>query len=258
MAAPRPSDREPRPHPELAGRTALVTGAGRRIGRAVALHLARRGCRIAVHVGASLDAGQALVDELRRSGRQAELFPADQRSVAEIEAACDAAEEHFGGIDLLVNSAALWPKAELESMTQEDFDLALEVNLRGPFFFARRLGLAMRERGRGAIINIADVSGDRPFVDSLPYCAAKAGLVSITYGLAKALAPKVRVNAIGPGPILFPEGYPAEAADRDRRATLLGREGSPDDIAAAVEYLATAPNVTGVLLPVDGGYRFGI
>ena len=258
MAAPERTDPAPRPHPELEGRAALVTGAGRRIGRAVALHLARLGCRLAVHVGNSLDEGQALVDELRRAGRQAELFPADQRSVAEIEAACDAAEEAFGGIDLLVNSAALWPKAELESLTQEDFDLALEVNLRGPFFFARRLGLAMRARGRGAIVNIADVSGDRPLVDSLPYCAAKAGLVSITYGLAKALAPTVRVNAIGPGPILFPEGYPAEAAERDRRATLRGREGTPEDIAAAVVYLATAPNVTGVLLPVDGGYRFGI
>ena len=116
----------------------------------------------------------------------------------------------------------------------------------------------MKRRGRGSIVSIADVAQDRPWVDSLPYCMAKAGVVSMTYGLAKALAPHVRVNAIGPGPILFPPDYPAELARRDREATLRGREGEPEDIARAVRFLLTSPNVTGVLLPVDGGYRFGI
>lgn len=241
----------------LAGRTVLVTGAGKRVGRAIALALGRAGANVAVHVGRSLEEGQAVVGELQALGVDADVFAANQREVVEIEACCDAALERFGAIDGLVNSAAIWPQGDLEALTQEDFDQAVEVNLRGPFFFARKLGLAMRERG-GAIVNIADVSTDRPWVDSLPYCAAKAGVVSMTFGLAKALAPRVRVNAIGPGPILFPPDYPAERASADRAATLRGREGHPEDIAQAALYLLSAVNVTGVLLPVDGGYRFGI
>lgn len=241
----------------MAGRTVLVTGAGKRVGREIALTLGRAGANVAVHVGRSLEGGQAVVNELLEMGVDAEVFAANQREVVEVEACCDAALERFGRVDGLVNSAAIWPQGDLESLTQEHFDQAIEVNLRGPFFFARKLGMAMREHG-GAIVNIADVSTDRPWVDSLPYCAAKAGVVSMTYGLAKALAPHVRVNAIGPGPILFPPDYPAERATEDREATLRGREGHPEDIAQAVLYLLAAVNVTGVLLPVDGGYRFGI
>ena len=116
----------------------------------------------------------------------------------------------------------------------------------------------MRRAGGGCIVSVADVSADRPWPDSLPYCMAKAGVVAMTYGLAKALAPEVRVNAIGPGPIVFPPDYPEEARRADRAATLRGREGRPEDIARAVRFLAESPNVTGTFLPVDGGYRFGI
>lgn len=242
----------------LSGQRALVTGAGRRVGREIALELARAGVHLAVHVGRSLEQGEETARMARELGVEAEVFQADQRSVPEIEATVQAALERFAGLDILVNSAAVWPRTRLAQTTQEDFDLALETNLRGPFFFARALGLAMRERGGGSIVNIADVSTDRPWVDSLAYCAAKAGLVSMTYGLAKALAPTVRVNAIGPGPVLFPADHDPAARAADRDATLLGREGSPQDIAQAVVYLASAEFVTGVLLPVDGGYRFGI
>ncbi|MHC4376211.1 MAG: SDR family NAD(P)-dependent oxidoreductase, partial [Planctomycetota bacterium] len=154
----------------LAGRTVLVTGAGKLFGRAIALALGRASANVAVHVGRSLEEGQAVVNELLALGVDAEVFAANQREVVEVEACCDAALERFGTIDGLVNSAAIWPQGDLETLTQEDFDQAVEVNLRGPFFFARKLGLAMRERG-GAIVNIADVSTDRPWVDSLPYCA---------------------------------------------------------------------------------------
>jgi pteridine reductase len=239
-------------------RRALVTGAGLRVGRAIALELARAGADVVVHVHRSRSAGEETADEVRALGRQAWVIAADQRDVAAIGRACAEAWERCGGLHWLVNSAALWPKVELAHCRQEDFDLALETNLRGPFFFARELGPRMAAAEGGAIVNLVDVSADRPAVDSLPYCAAKAGLVSLTYGLAKALAPRVRVNAVAPGPVLFPVDYPAEQAAADRAATLLGREGSPMDVARAVRFLLESPNVTGTVLPVDGGYRFGI
>lgn len=241
----------------LAGRTALVTGAGKRIGRAIARTLAEAGADIVVHVNRSTSEGEQAAEEIRALGRRAVVVQADQRNVPEIQAACERAATELGPVDHLVLSAAIWPHVELDETSQEDFDLALEVNLRGPFFWARFLGPRMRTRG-GSITAIADVAHDRPWPASLPYCMAKAGVVSMTYGLARALAPQVRVNAIGPGPILFPPDYPEERKREDVSATLLGREGSPEDIAGAVLYLTTSTNVTGVMLPVDGGYRFGI
>lgn len=235
-----------------------MTGAGVRVGRAIALELARAGCDVAVHVNRSRGPGEDTAAEVEALGSRSAVVTADQRDVDAIRAACDAAEAQLGPIDWLVNSAAIWPQVDVERTTQEDFDLALEVNLRGPFFWAQTLGPRMRARGGGAIVSIADVSTDRPWVDSLPYCMAKAGVVSMTFGLAKALAPDVRVNAIGPGPVLFPPDYPAERAAADRAATLRGREGTAEDIARAARFLLEAENVTGVLLPVDGGYRFGI
>lgn len=243
--------------PELQGRVALVTGAGRRVGRAIALDLGAAGADVVVHVNRSRGPGEEVAQELRALGVRAVVVAADQRDVDAIRAACAAAEQALGPVDLLVNSAATWPHADLASLTPEDFDEALEVNLRGPFFWALTLGRAMAARDGGAIVSLADVTTDRPDPAALPYALAKSGVVSMTYGLAKALAPKVRVNAIGPGPILFPEGYPEARAAADRAATLRGVEGRPEDVAAAVRYLAAAPNVTGVLLPVDGGYRFG-
>ncbi|QDU69716.1 SDR family NAD(P)-dependent oxidoreductase [Engelhardtia mirabilis] len=241
-----------------AGRRALVTGAGVRVGREIALELARAGADVAIHVNRSHGPGEETAEAVRALGRRAIVVAADQRDVAAVRAACDEAESELGPIDWLVNSAATWPHVAIENLEQEDFDAALEVNLRGPFFWAQTLGTRMRARGGGAIVSIADVSFDRPWPDSLPYCMAKAGVVSMTYGLAKALAPRVRVNAVGPGPVLFPQDYPQERADDDRAATLRGREGSPLDVARAVRFLLEAENVTGVLLPVDGGYRFGI
>lgn len=242
----------------LEGEIALVTGAGKRIGRAIALELARAGADVVVHVNTSVDEGEETAHELEALGVRARVVTADQRDVGAVERACARAREVLGPVSVLVNSAAIWPTVALAECTQADFDLALEANLRGPFFWARYLGVEMKRAGRGAIVSIADVSADRPWIRSLPYCIAKAGVISMTFGLAKALAPEVRVNAIGPGPILFPPDYPESRRRVDRESTLRGREGEPDDIAKAVRFLCESPNVTGVFLPVDGGYRFGI
>ncbi len=242
----------------LSGETALVTGAGKRIGKAIALELARAGADVVVHVNSSRAEGEESAAEIRALGRRAAVVVADQRDVAAIKRACDEAEAALGPVSLLVNSAAIWPHVDIAECTQEDFDLAIEVNLRGPFFWARYLGAAMKARGHGAIVSIADVTADRPWADSIPYCISKAGIISMTYGLAKALAPAVRVNAIGPGPILYPPDYPDALKQKDRDATLRGWEGSPEDIARAARFLLESPNVTGVFLPVDGGFRFGV
>lgn len=242
----------------FAGEVALVTGAGKRIGRAIALELARAGARIIVHVNHSQAEGRETASEIESLGGAAAVIQADQRDITAIKTACDRAAEIFGPVSILINSAAIWPKVPLENITEEDFDTALETNLRGPFFWARHLGVAMKQRGRGCIVNLADVTHDRPRVDCIPYEIAKAGVVSMTYGLAKALAPAVRVNCIAPGPIDFPVNYSSEAAGKDVRATLLGRRGEGGNIAHAARFLCENDYITGAVLPVDGGYRFGI
>jgi NAD(P)-dependent dehydrogenase (short-subunit alcohol dehydrogenase family) len=258
LVQPSAMDSSPRTDRSLSGEVALVTGAGVRIGRAIALELGRAGADVVVHVHDSRDEGEAVAEELAALGARAAVVVADQRDVAAVRAACEEAARTLGSVTILVNSAAIWPRVALEELAEEDFDLAIDVNLRGPFFWARHLGPEMKRAGGGCIVSLADVCIDRPAVDALPYAMAKAGLVSMTYGLAKALAPEVRVNAIGPGPVLFPPDHPQEAREADRRATLRGREGAPEDVARAVRFLAESPNVTGTFLPVDGGYRFGI
>lgn len=242
----------------LEGRSALVTGAGKRIGKAIALELARAGANIAVHVNSSLEEGRQTARESAAFGARTCVVTANQRDVEDVRGACNQAAQALGPISILVNCAAIWPQAALETISREDFDLALETNLRGPFFWARFLGPEMKKQGKGCIVNIADVSADRPLAEAIPYCMAKAGIVSMTYGLAKALAPEVRVNAIGPGPMLFPPDYPEEKKREELEATLLGREGGADAIAKAVRFLCEHDYITGTMLPVDGGFRFGI
>ena len=242
----------------IEGKTVLVTGAGRRIGRAIALDLAQHGMSVAVHVFQSRVAGEETAAACRALGVKSTVVVADQADVTAVQRACKTASTTLGTIHALVNSAAIWPKVAFEHTTQDDFDTALNVNLRGPFFFAQALAKEMTEYGEGAIINIADVSAERPFIDALPYSLAKAGLITLTKGLAKALAPHVRVNCVSPGPIEFPISYSEHEAQKDIDATLLGREGHATDVVAAVRYLLNAPYVTGAQLPVDGGFRFGI
>lgn len=244
--------------PSTAGRVALITGAAKRVGRAIALELAGAGVHLVLHARSSLNDTRKLAEEIGSLGVRTLVVQADQRDVDAIRAACDTAWKRLGPMDLLVNSAATWPHVNIEQCTQEDYDLALETNLRGPFFWARYVGVRMKKQGGGCIVSLGDAVHDRPPPRSLPYSLAKAGIVTMTHGLAKALAPEVRVNAVAPGPVLFPEGYSREAKDRDRSRTLLGREGSPEDIAKAVRFLFESPYITGTVLPVDGGFRFGM
>ena len=161
---------------------------------------------------------------------------------------------HFQRVDILVNNASSFYPTPLEEVTEEQWEDLIQANLSGPWRFAQALGPVMKRRKAGKIINIVDTAAFRPWTSYLPYCAAKGGLVTLTWGLARALAPHVQVNGIAPGPILFPRGIPA----RERRAavekTLLKRAGSPEDVAQAALFLLEGSDyVTGVILPVDGG-----
>ena len=239
---------------ELLGRTALVTGAARRVGRAIALALADRGMDIVVHYKGSAPEARATAEAVERLGRRAVTIQADLAQPEEVEALVDRAVETFGTIDVLVNSAALFHRTPLEKLTGQEWDQFLRVNLIGPFLLARRLGLLMRQRGEGKIVNIADIAGIRPWTDFLPYSVSKGALITLTQGLARALAPEVQVNAVAPGSVLLPEEY----GDREReaivRATPLKRIGDPVDVAKTVLFLLEGSDfITGQVVVVDGG-----
>ena len=238
----------------LAGRWALVTGAARRVGRAIALELGARGAHVVVHHHTSTAEAAATVAELERRGVRALALAADLARSEAVAALAAEAEARTGGIAVLVNSASNYLRTPFDGLTEAAWDASLDVNLKAPFLLAWHLGRAMRARGEGAIVNVADWAGERPYPHYLPYCVSKGGLVSLTRGLARELAPSVRVNAVAPGPVLLPEDFGPEQAEAVRRATPLGRIGCPDDVARCVRFLVEeAVFSTGALVHVDGG-----
>jgi NAD(P)-dependent dehydrogenase (short-subunit alcohol dehydrogenase family) len=242
---------------ELKGRVALVTGGAVRVGRAIALELARRGADVGITYRTSQHAVESAVKEIASFGVRAHAVSCDQADPEQVKEAVRLTEEALGPIDILVNSAAVFRRTPLETATLEDWDEHLDVNLRGPWLYAQAVGPGMKRRGWGAIVNLVDVAVEKPFPGYLPYSASKAGLVAITRGLARGLAPEVRVNAIAPGIAEWPDDFPEDQKQPLLDRTLLRRAGSPQDIAGAAAYLTLAPYVTGVILPVDGGLRLG-
>lgn len=233
------------------GKVALVTGAGQRLGRAVALGLAADGADLVIHYRTSQGQAQDTVREIEKGGRRAIALGADLGSVAEIQRLVDQAAQHFGRLDILVNSAANFLPASVVSTTAEIWDAALDTNLRAPFFCAQAAAPLLR-RTRGVIINFADTGGLRGWTGYIPHSVSKAGVVMLTHVLAKALAPEVRVNGIAPGTITMPGDPPEWESDFVKRAPL-ARSGAPSDIAETVLFLVHAKFITGQTLVVDGG-----
>jgi pteridine reductase len=235
---------------------ALVTGAGIRLGRAVSEMLAGDGFRVALHYHQHRDQAEALATQLRQHetdfGRAA-CFAADLSSPHTMEPLVDRIEQEMGPLDALVLSAAIYPRDPLEEVDPASFEETLRVNLVSPFLLARAAGLRMRARGRGTITALLDWSVDRPYTDRIPYTIAKAGLRAGVLGLARALAPQVRVNGVALGAVLLPEDTSAALTERIRVAAPLQRIGTPTDAAEAVRYLMHADFVTGTILTVDGG-----
>lgn len=239
---------------ELHGRTALVTGAARRVGRAIALSMADRGADVVIHYKSSASEAGETVKAVERLGRRASAIQADLADPDQVETLADRAVKAFGKIDVLVNSAAIFRRTPFEQLTVQDWEQFLRVNLTGPFLLARRLGLQMRQHGAGKIINIADVAGMKPWADFLPYSVSKGMVITMTQGLAKALAPEVQVNAVVPGTVLLAEEYSEKERESIVRGTPLKRIGDPADIAQTVLFLIEGSDfITGQVVVVDGG-----
>jgi NAD(P)-dependent dehydrogenase (short-subunit alcohol dehydrogenase family) len=238
---------------ELAGKTALVTGGAVRVGRAIAEALAAAGCDVAIGYRRSATAARATVRDLRALGVRAVACRADLGQPAEVQRLAAEAVRVLGRLDILVNNAAIFARTPLATTTPPEFDRLIAVNLRGPFFLAQAAARIMGRRG-GRIINVADVAAVGAWPSYIPYAISKAGLVMLTRGLAVALAPRIQVNAVGPGLVLFPEGFPRARRRALARRVPMGRAGSPGDVAAAVRFFATCPPyITGQILYVDGG-----
>lgn len=238
---------------ELQGRVALVTGAGRRLGRAMARALADRGMTLAIHHHASAEGARELEKEIRNQGGQAFCFSAD---LTDPQAARDLPQQvsrHFGRLDVLVNSAAIMHRARLEETTPADWDAVHALNLRGVFFCTQGAASLLRA-ARGKVVNLADLAGLEPWPGFAAHSISKAGVVMLTKVLALSLAPEVTVNAIAPGAVLVPEDYSGEDRERLARSTPLRRLGSPADVIAALLYILEGGDfLTGETLVVDGG-----
>ena len=236
---------------KLSGRVALVTGAGKRLGRAVALRLAEEGADVAVHYHTSEADAKEVVAAIEKLGRHATAIPANLGSVEEIRRLVAEAGSEFGRLDVLVNSAAIFLPASIFSTREEIWDASLDTNLKAPFFCAQAAAPLLR-RNKGAIVNLADTGGLLGWPGFIPHSISKAGVVMLTRVLAKALAPDVRVNAIAPGTITM-SGDPPEWEREFIQLSILGRTGRPADIADAVMYLVGAEFMTGHVLVLDGG-----
>lgn len=238
----------------LQGKVALVTGAGRRVGQAIAFALAERGCALAIHYRSSRTGAEEAAARIIEQRGRAQIFGAELESVDEIERMVANVIEAFGRLDVVVNSASVFYRKPLEQLTERDWDLNLDTNLKAPFFLSKFAGVTMRRQGAGKIINIGDWAGVKPYNNYLPYTVSKAGLIGLTRALAKALAPEVQVNCVALGPVMPPDEYRPEEIERLRRATLTKTLGSSGDVARAVLFLCEGTDfATGSTLMLDGG-----
>jgi NAD(P)-dependent dehydrogenase (short-subunit alcohol dehydrogenase family) len=242
--------------------TALVTGAGRRLGRAMALYLAGRGHDLALHYASSQDEAESLAAEIRAMGRRAETFRADLLTEAETEALIPAATAALGPLTVLVNNASIFEYDRIDTATRQSWDRHIESNLRAPYVltqgFARQCPPTVTDENgeplaQGLIVNLIDQRILKLTPEFSSYTIAKMGLWALTRTAAQGLAPHVRVNAIGPGPTLQGTRQSAEHFARQRGATVLGRGAHPSDICAALGFFLDSPAVTGQFLAIDGG-----
>jgi len=237
----------------LEGAGALVTGAGRRIGQAIAIGLARAGCDVAVHYHGSASGAEQTARAIRGAGRRAELVQADLTDPHAARGLADQAARVLKRLDVVVNSAAIMVRQPVEDVTPESWDATLDLNLRATFFVSQGAIPHLR-RAKGKIVNIADLAGLEPWPAYVPHCISKAGVVMLTKALARALAPDIAVNAIAPGAVLLPEEWDEQSREHIRETTPLDRLGAPADVVAAVRFLlADTDYVTGTVLVIDGG-----
>ncbi|MHB1591698.1 MAG: pteridine reductase [Sulfuricella sp.] len=241
----------------MQGKVVLITGGAKRVGAAICRRLHGAGANLMIHYRSSAAEAEALRDELnRKRPDSAALVQADLHDVEQLPDLVAATVRHYGRLDVLINNASSFYPTAVGEIGEKDWHDLLGTNLKAPLFLSQAAAQPLR-LSHGCIVNIADIHAERPMKSYLVYSIAKAGLVALTKSLAHELGPEVRVNAVAPGPIMWPEEDPTfDDQERCRIVahTLLKREGSPDDIARAVLFLVKdAPYITGTILPVDGG-----
>lgn len=243
---------------ELTGKKALVTGGSRGIGRAIVLELARQGADVAFDYKGDPAEGEAVVQEVRKLGRNALSFPVDAADYAQVGEVVKSVLKEFGALDILVNNAGITRDAVIWKMTPEQWDAVIGVNLKGYFNHIRAAAPVFKEQRRGKIINIASINGLRGKFGQSNYCAAKAGVIGLTKSVAKELGRyQVTVNCVAPGMIEteMTKTLPAEAVEAAIKESALGKLGRPEDVAHLTAFLASekADHITGTVIQVDGG-----
>lgn len=245
---------------------ALVTGAGKRLGRAMALYLARRGFDLAVHYSSSAEDAEATAAEIRALGRKALTLQADLLDEAQVETLVPRAVAALGPLTVLVNNASIFEYDRIDTATRRSWDRHMESNLRAPYVltqaFARQCPPAALDamgepRAQALVVNLIDQRIWKPTPEFSTYTIAKMGLWALTQTAAQGLAPGIRVNAIGPGPTLQGARQSADHFARQRAATILKRGANPEDIVAALGFFLDSPAVTGQMIAVDGGQHLG-
>lgn len=238
----------------LQGQVALVTGAARRLGRVIALTLARAGANVVVNYHRSRAEALATAREIAALGVEVLAVRADVAKPAQVQAMFRAVERRFGRLDILVNNAGVFFRGKWDQLREKDWDRVLDVNLKGTFFCAQAAARLMRRQKRGHIINISSLGGLQAWPSYAHYCASKAAAIMLTRCLAKALAPHIRVNSVAPGTIQFRGERRSRFPENVVRTTPLQKAGRPEDVAEMVLYLATYGDfITGQVLAVDGG-----
>jgi pteridine reductase len=233
---------------DLSGKTALITGGARRLGRALAIHLRQAGCSIVVHYNRSKEEAQALQSEIG-----CRLFQADFEK-GSIKTLQSRLKEEIGFVDILINNASTFSQSDWEDLTEDIWDKDLTVNLKVPFFLAHFFGKQMKVKGFGKIVSMADIAAERSYLQYLPYSIAKSGVVAFTQALARSLAPEVQVNAIAPGTILFPENMPEDIQKTIIGNIPAGRTCSIEEFLQTVDFLlADVDYITGQTIVLDGG-----
>jgi len=233
----------------FAGQVALVTGGGKRVGRAIALGLGRAGANVVVNYNTSRDGAAEVVKEIEAMGRKAIAVQADVSKRADVQTLVATAQQTFGRLDILVSNTGIFFPVKFEDLTDEQWDRTLNTNLKSQFLCAQAAAPIMKLRGRGRIVNITSLGGFLVWPSYLHYNVSKAGAIMLTRCLARTLAPEILVNSIAPGTI----GFPGEQHQDYVDLVPLHRTGTGDDIAEAVIYLASSDFVTGQTIAVDGG-----
>jgi len=237
----------------ISGKVALITGSSKRIGRETAVELGRRGARVAVHYRSDEPGARETLRLVEAAGGDGDIFRAELTDTHEVDAMFSRLEQKMGRLDILVNNASAFDPASFAETTPELWDVQMNSNAKAPFFLAQRAARLMQGQEQGKIVNLVDVAGDTIWPGYLAYSVSKAALIAVNKGLAKALAPKIQVNGVAPGPVLFPEHYTQDQKQLAINRTLLKRAGGARDIVNAIVFLIENDYITGEVIHVDGG-----